>query len=196
MAYNHEKFKPEYVEQARKLCAKGWTDQELADFFGVTRRTILRWREASEAFAEACKLGKDAADERVVESLYKRAVGYDQPEEKIFCYEGQIVRADTIAHYPGDVRAQRHWLSNRRPDEWKDRRTELTGKNGAPLLGEAPRHSRIEIARRIAYQLQLGADEAMKTLTITKEEVEVHSDDPPAPIRQLIELEAGGELDD
>jgi hypothetical protein len=32
-------YKPEYAEQARKLCQLGATNPNLADFFNVSRRT-------------------------------------------------------------------------------------------------------------------------------------------------------------
>jgi hypothetical protein len=45
------KFKPEYIEQARKLCKFGHTDPELAEFFGVHLQTINNWKaEISGAF--------------------------------------------------------------------------------------------------------------------------------------------------
>ena len=37
-------FKPEYVEQAEKLAVLGATDEEIGDFFGVSARTIYRWK--------------------------------------------------------------------------------------------------------------------------------------------------------
>ena len=38
-------YKPEYAEQAAKLCALGATDNDLADFFGVSEQTIYTWRK-------------------------------------------------------------------------------------------------------------------------------------------------------
>ena len=71
-------FRPEFVEQARKLCELGATDLELADFFEVDVRTIYRWQAQEDAFCHALKAGKVAADERVTRSLYHRACGYTQ----------------------------------------------------------------------------------------------------------------------
>lgn len=57
----------------------------------------------------------------MTKSLYRRANGYDQPSEKIFCYEGEVVRADTSTHIPPDTTAAIFWLKNRRPDLWRDK---------------------------------------------------------------------------
>ena len=37
-------YKPEYCEQATKLCKLGATDAELGDFFEVTEQTINNWK--------------------------------------------------------------------------------------------------------------------------------------------------------
>lgn len=113
-------FKPEFVEQARKLCELGATDVELADFFHTTITTIKNWKSQFPGFLAALKLGKDAADDRVSASLYQRAMGYTFESEKVFQYEGKIVRAKTREHVPPDTTAMIFWLKNRRPGEWRD----------------------------------------------------------------------------
>lgn len=114
-------YKPEYVEQARKLCQLGATDMELADFFEVNVLTIYRWRIAHPEFCNAMDLGKEAPNTRVKRSLYNRAVGYSYASEKVFQYQGEIVRAETIEHVPPDANAAFLWLKNREPDEWRDK---------------------------------------------------------------------------
>ena len=124
------KFKPEFVDQAAKLAALGATDREIADFFGVDERTLHRWKHEHEAFCQSLKVGKSAADERVEQSLYRRAVGYSFDGEKVFQFQGQIVRADTVEHVPPDTTAAIFWLKNRRPEEWRDRQQLEVGKPG------------------------------------------------------------------
>lgn len=43
-------YKPEYAEQARKLCLLGHTDAELASFFEVSEQTINAWKHAHPDF--------------------------------------------------------------------------------------------------------------------------------------------------
>lgn len=47
------KFKPEFIEQAEKLCKLGATDLEMADFFEVDVRTLYRWKADNESFCHA-----------------------------------------------------------------------------------------------------------------------------------------------
>lgn len=127
-------FRPEYVEQAKKLSALGATDLEMANFFEVSLSTYYLWKHAHPTFSDALKLGKGAADERVEKSLYQRAVGYSHPAEKIFNNNGRIIRAGYTEHYPPDTGACAFWLKNRRKDDWKDRVvSEHTGPDGGPI---------------------------------------------------------------
>jgi len=160
---NQPLFKSEYVEQARLAYRKGWTDQEVAELFGVSKQTIQNWVLASPEFARIRKDGKAAADERVMRSLYERALGYEIPVEKIFCKDGVVTRVMTREHIPASVSAGKYWLGNRDPNRWKDRQ-EVTGANGEPLNPSsieliAPKRPTIEIARRIVYLMQRATDE-------------------------------------
>lgn len=116
-------YKPEYAEQAKKLCQLGATDIEMADFFGVDVRTIYRWKHNHDEFCQSQATGKDIADERVERSLYQRAVGYEQDEIKIFMPAGADapVYAPYRAKVAPDVSAAMFWLKNRRKDKWRDK---------------------------------------------------------------------------
>lgn len=114
-------YKPEYAEQARKLCEMGATDIELASFFGVTDRTIYNWKHSEPKFFQALIVGKDALDDRVERSLYQRAVGYSFNSEKVFHASGIVTRADVIEHVPPDPGAALSWLKNRRSAKWRDK---------------------------------------------------------------------------
>ena len=69
------KYDDRFVKIAKVLCMRGGTDEDLAEAFGVSRRTIIRWKKEHEDFYEAMTEGKDYADSEVELSLYKRAKG-------------------------------------------------------------------------------------------------------------------------
>jgi transcriptional regulator with XRE-family HTH domain len=104
-----------------RLAAKGATDEELAAAVGVSRATLRRRLDAAPAFRVAIIQAKAEADEKVERALFERATGYQHPEERIFCHEGEIIRAETMRRYPPDVIACIFWLKNRRPAEWRDK---------------------------------------------------------------------------
>lgn len=135
MAGRPTKFKPEFVEQARKLAQLGATDRECADFFDVNEATLHRWKHDHPEFCESLKVGKEAADDRVEQSLYRRALGYSHDAVKIHVAgDGQITQVPFVEHYPPDTTAAIFWLKNRRKDDWRDvSRQEQTGADGGPL---------------------------------------------------------------
>lgn len=114
-------YKPEYAEQAAKLCLLGATDRELAEFFEVTILTIYRWQSAHKEFFKALERGKAAADARVERSLFSRATGYTFESEKIVTVDNTVQRVPTLEHIPPDVTACIFWLKNRKPKDWRDK---------------------------------------------------------------------------
>jgi len=128
------KYKPEYAEQANKLCALGATDAQLADFFQVAVSTINLWKLEYPEFSESVKVPKEQADDRVEQSLYRRAMGYEHDEVDIKVVGGEIIQTPIRRYYPPDSTAMIFWLKNRRPAEWRETKAvELTGKDGGPL---------------------------------------------------------------
>lgn len=128
------KYKAEYCEQAAKLCALGATDAQMADFFGVAVSTIALWKVQHPEFSDAIKVPKEQADDRVEQSLYRRACGYEHDEVDIRVIEGQIVKTELRKVYPPDAVAAMFWLKNRRSDKWRDiKAVELSGEGGGPI---------------------------------------------------------------
>jgi hypothetical protein len=115
------KFKEEYCIQVEKLCKLGATDKEIADFFEVDVSTIAEWKLEYSNFSDSIKAGKQLADANVVDSLYKRAMGYSHEDVDIKMYEGSIIETKLIKHYPPDSTAMIFWLKNRQPGKWRDK---------------------------------------------------------------------------
>jgi len=129
------KYDPEYHPKAvEELASEGKILTEIAKEFGIHVCTIHDWRERFPEFSDALKKGRDRADALVVDSLYKRAMGYEIEEERAMNVDGyvQIVRVEK--HIPSDPASMFFWLKNRRPKEWRDKRIEeITGLDGEPL---------------------------------------------------------------
>jgi hypothetical protein len=142
------KYKPEYAAVARALCKRGATDYELADEFKVDVRTILRWKVAHDDFCQALKVHKEDFDDQIERGLAQRANGFTMETEKIFCHMGKVTRAKVLEYHPPDVGAAKLWLTNRRPDKWRDKTsTELTGKDGGAI--EIMNAARQRVAERM-----------------------------------------------
>jgi hypothetical protein len=145
-------YLPEFAEQAEKLCRLGATNQQIADFWSTAGSTIDKWIKTRPDFAEAVRRGRQEADANVADSLYRRALGWTNPNAvKIFMPAGaeEPVYAPYVEHVAPDTTACIFWLKNRRPDVWRDaHRHELTGKDGNYLAIPD-----VELARRLAFVL-------------------------------------------
>lgn len=75
----------------------------------------------SEDVRGPLKVGKGVPDDRVERSLYQRAVGYGFQAVKIHNYLGAPVITEYVEHVPPDPGAAKMWLTNRRPDEWREK---------------------------------------------------------------------------
>ena len=70
------KYNPEYHDDwAWSLAVKGATNDEIAEAFGISVRTFIRWTQKYESLKTAVETGKNIADSKVEKSLYQRAIG-------------------------------------------------------------------------------------------------------------------------
>jgi hypothetical protein len=135
-------YKPEYAEQAYKLCLLGATDAKMGDFFGVSEQTINAWKLAHTDFLESITRGKEGADAEIASALFHRAKGYSHPEVDIKVVAAAIVQTPLIKHYPPDTQAASLWLRNRQPALWRDKQE--VEHSGAIGIADAIRQGKAE----------------------------------------------------
>lgn len=129
-AYN-EKY---HVDWAWSLALKGATDEEIAEAFHISVRTLHRWKKTHPELLTALEEGKDVADAKVKRSLYQRSVGYEAKEVT------QIIEQDpatgtqrvsktqvTTKHIVPDTMACMYWLNNRSKGEFSQRQEVTLG---------------------------------------------------------------------
>lgn len=123
------KYNPAYHDDwAWSLAIKGATNDEIADAFGITVRTFIRWKQQFPSLEEAVTQGKDIADAKVEKSLYQRAIGYQVTDEE------RTIEMDprtgeqrpakvkkTIKNIVPDTMACMYWLNNRKRTHWSQR---------------------------------------------------------------------------
>jgi hypothetical protein len=180
-------YKPEFVEQAAKLCRLGAIDKDLADFFEVNVLTILRWQEKYPDFCNAIKISKKQANENVTRSLYRKATGYSYEAVKIFMPAGaeEPVYAPYTEHVPPSDTAAIFWLKNRQPDKWRDQRNvEVNGElNLNAILGAILEASQEALAAPSAPGD--GAVDVTPTVIDVEDEAAPESpDEPDSPTDQ------------
>ena len=118
-------YKKEYNDLAFKYCLMGATDVRLAEFFGVTEKTINNWKIDFPYFVQSIKRGKHEADAEVVNSLYGRAKGYEYTEVRDEVSGQGVKKVTTKKQMAGDTTAMIFWLKNRQPKQWRDKQEQV-----------------------------------------------------------------------
>lgn len=116
-------YDPSMNDQARKLALLGLTDEEMAEFFGISKPTFYAWQQENPAFFYSVNEGKIVADANVADSFYKRATGEHVEIEKAYRNKttGDVEIVKLKSFIPGDAGAALNWLKNRRSEKWRDK---------------------------------------------------------------------------
>lgn len=139
------RWKPECVEQTRKLCMLGATNVQLADFFRVSVTTFDNWVKKYPDLRHALDEGKMIADANVAHSMYKLATGFTLPDTDIRVIKGVVVKTPIMKVYAPNAIAAIFWLKNRSKENWRDRQElDHSGKIGYEGLTDD------ELAKKLA----------------------------------------------
>lgn len=130
-------YLPSHEQLVRMIAMIGASDEEIELVYGLGTGTLKKWRENYPGLNKAIEQGRTAADGEVLCSLYKTATGYNYHEEQAVGGRSPVVMK-VQRWYPGQFLAQKHWLANRKRDEWPGRdQVELSGRNGEPIKVES-----------------------------------------------------------
>lgn len=118
-------FKKDYIEVAANLTSAGFTLPMLAENLGVATSTISKWMLDHRAFSDAITRARRPADAQVIESLHKRANGYDYTEQVLVKMKNadgseRVELVEVRKHLPADVTAGRYRANNRFRDHWRN----------------------------------------------------------------------------
>lgn len=124
-------------------CREGLTIEEIAKNLEISKTTFYKYIREHSELSERLKKGKDVADYKVENELYKKTQGYKVTVKKPIkvkevIYDNgkrvkEIERVEIVEqeiYCPPELGAQIFWLKNRRPDKWKDKIPESNDKEG------------------------------------------------------------------
>ena len=102
---------------------RGATDAKIARALGISRQHFIVWKKKYHEIADTLKKPKQIADDRVVNSLYRRANGFTVQEKKVERHpDGKDRITITEKYVAPDPTSMIFWLKNRRPAEWRDKK--------------------------------------------------------------------------
>lgn len=133
----HSHIQP-HLELIAAWCRDGATEKDICEKLGVSVSAFSEYKNRYPELLEALKINKEIADQRVINALYKSAVGYEYDEIRTTYIEGEnqarsasspakssaatkkLVVKVTRRVLP-NVTAQIFWLKNRLADHWRDK---------------------------------------------------------------------------
>lgn len=130
------------LEVIKSLCRKGWHNDEIAAYIGISESTLYEWTKKHPEFSESLSIGKDYCVAVVENALFQRAIGIEKTapkkEETItvdIVKDGKVVGKQVtkkieneLIFVPPETKAATFILTNLAPDDWKQKQqTELTG---------------------------------------------------------------------
>lgn len=140
---NYEKLVLPKLDIIEGWARNGLTLEDIAHNLGIGRTTFYKYTQKYKELKDALEQGKEVADIRVENALYRRAVGFYSEEEQIVMVkdpDGET-RPETVTkkvYHKPDVTAQIFWLKNRRPDKWRDKVNEFEAEETQNLIMIAP----------------------------------------------------------
>lgn len=148
-------LKPENLKKVTKMAGEEKLSiAQIAGKMKISARTFYRWLKEYEEFREAFEEGREFVDGKVETSFIKMCIGfketitksqkvkkikYDDRGKKVEEYE-EFVPVDEEIYVKPDVNAQKFYLTNRKPEEWRSDTKELgggdDGNTGVVILQE------------------------------------------------------------
>lgn len=162
----------EWITEEGLIRVRGWAQdgasyEQIAKNIGVSISTLREWRTRFPALSAALTHARDIADRKVENRLFDRTQGYtvkvkkaikvkrewydDRGKKRV---EEHIEMVEEEEHIPADVKAQIYWLSNRKPQEWKN------NPDGKQEDGELPDDGLKEQLEDAAAKVCAGTDDS------------------------------------
>lgn len=119
------------LEDVKKWVNEGLLDTQIAVKLGISYSTFKEYVKKYDEFSATLKNAKAVVDDKVEDSLLKRALGYEYEEVTKGVVNGELVVTKVVVkEMKPEIAAQLFWLKNRRPERWRDRveqKTTITG---------------------------------------------------------------------
>jgi len=113
-------YKRRFDGEAYRLAFLGLTGAELGEFFEVTEQTIYNWMKTHASFRAAIKRGREHADGKVAEAMYRAAIGYECEQYQVVAGKHGPEVVPCIERHSPNVAAGKNWLANRQRDKWSE----------------------------------------------------------------------------
>lgn len=134
------KLTDEVFEKLPELIKFGLSQGKIAEILQVDQSTVSKWSKNNPKFFIAYNIEQAKADNRVKQALYDRAVGQKVREKRVTESDRGASVVEIERELPGDVDAQKFWLTNRMPQQFKyTQPDEIAGNSPVQIVVNIPR---------------------------------------------------------
>ena len=122
-----DSVKKEYwLSPAGLVLIQGWARDglsmdQIANEIGIARSTLFKWKSDNRMLSDALLINREIADRQVENALFKIAKGYHYTEDKIAPSGAKI--SNVRSYQSPNIGAIKLWLSNRKPDTWREKQS-------------------------------------------------------------------------
>lgn len=113
-----------HPDHAKALAMRGFTNEEIAAALGIRRSTLQEWIKKHTDFSDAIKTGKEPANAKVENAIFKSCIGYYVEETRAVVVgtgeSAHVQKVKETRFIPPVFQAQRYWSKNRMGDRWRD----------------------------------------------------------------------------
>lgn len=114
-----------HPDYAKSLAMRGFTNKEIAKKFGISESTFHNWLNKFPEFLESVKVGKEPANAKVENAIFKSCMGYYVEETRAVVVgtgeSAHVQKVKETRFIPPNFQAQRYWSKNRMGDRWSDK---------------------------------------------------------------------------
>lgn len=146
MSGTYEKKILPHLKQAEMLAFCGKSESEIAEFLGVSEKTLKKYRREKAELDEALSSGKTSSA-KVMKAFFKRACGYTAQEETCefkgkknsdgVMEDEQVIKKTVKKDVPPDLNAIKWWLDT--AEIKKETESEPTVEEARTMLIERKR---------------------------------------------------------
>lgn len=113
------------LEEIGAWAREGYTEEDIAKELGISYSGFRNYKKQHMELVGVLTENKKIADNAVRAALFKRATGYTYTKErKERGEDGKLIVVEkATVEVAADVSAAKFWLTNRDPENWKDRQS-------------------------------------------------------------------------
>ena len=173
----------------------GFTNQDIANRFGITVTTLLKVRKRHPSVDKALNSSREIVNYMVENALLKAALGHSARELKITTEirNGKVVgkfKEEFIHDIEPDVRAIMYYLNNRLPDKWKKNRDTMLDLSEDDRIQISVQRARVDETGTVGTELVIPAEDVPELMNNDVEDVE------PEFVEEVESVSANPEMSD